>query len=104
MEVKGVTLENNNVVSFPDAPSERAVKHLNELMEAVKKGYSCYVVFVIQMSGAKYFIPNYEHHALFGETLEKAAKKGVKIIAFECDVAKDSIAFKDYVTVKYKEE
>lgn len=100
VEVKGVTLENNNIVSFPDAPSERAVKHLTELMEATKNGYSCYVVFVIQMSGTEYFMPNYENDPLFTETLEKALNNNIKAIAFECNVTPNSIGFKKYIPTK----
>ena len=62
VEVKGVTLENNNVVSFPDAPSERAVKHLDELKNSLNDGYNAYVVFVVQMSDVNYFVPNIENH------------------------------------------
>lgn len=100
-EIKGVTLENNGIVSFPDAPSERAVKHLRELMEALDEGYRCYVIFIIQMYGVKYFIPNYENHREFGETLKMAVEKGVRVLALDCRVGTDFIEAGDYVEVKY---
>ena len=59
IEVKGVTLEQDGIVLFPDAPSDRAVKHVEELMEAVKEGYEAYIILVIQMEGVKYFTPNW---------------------------------------------
>ena len=75
VEVKGVTLENNNVVSFPDAPSERAVKHLDELKNSLNDGYNAYVVFVVQMSDVNYFVPNIENHREFADKLKKLAKQ-----------------------------
>ena len=72
IEVKGVTLEENGVARFPDAPSDRAVKHLEELCKAVKEGYEAYVFFVIQMKGVRYFTPNIDTHPVFCETLKKA--------------------------------
>ena len=73
IEVKGVTLELDGVCKFPDAPSERAIKHVEELEQAVKEGYEAYVFFVIQMKDVKYFTPNMKTHAAFGEALRKAA-------------------------------
>lgn len=91
IEVKGVTLENDGVVKFPDAPTERGVKHIRELCEAVKEGYEAYVFFVIQMKGVKYFTPNMKTHAAFGEALKSAQEQGVRILAYDCKVGKDSI-------------
>ncbi len=99
-EVKGVTLENNNVVSFPDAPSQRAVKHLNELMSALDEGYKCYVIFVVQMKDVAYFEPNYENHPEFAETLKLAREKGVEVVAFDCRITPSSITPGDLVEVK----
>lgn len=99
IEVKGVTLEENGVARFPDAPSERAVKHLNELCQAVKAGYEAYVFFVIQMKGIRYFTPNIDTHPEFGEALRKAKAAGVKVIARDCQVAADSIRIADEVPV-----
>ncbi len=100
MEVKGVTLENSNVVLFPDAPTERGVKHLNELMECVEEGYKAYVIFVIQMKGVGYFTPNSVTHKEFADTLKLAEEKGVGILAFDCNVGEDSIEISERVEVK----
>ena len=86
IEVKGVTLENNNMTAFPDAPSERAVKHVEELIRAVKEGYECYVLFVIQMEGVDYLIPNDITHKAFGDSLRKAREAGVKVVAWDTRV------------------
>lgn len=99
VEVKGVTLENNGVVSFPDAPSERAVKHLSELIEACQMGYGAYVVFVVQMKGVQYFKPNETNHLAFAQKLIEAEKKGVKILAYDCIVKKDSLVLDKEVKV-----
>ena len=86
IEVKGVTLEENGVALFPDAPTERGVKHLNELAKCVADGNGAYVVFVVQMKGVSHFMPNYKTHAAFGETLERVVGMGVKAKAFDCVV------------------
>lgn len=99
MEVKGVTLEENGVVRFPDAPSERAVKHVEELMQAVNEGYEAYVMFVIQMKGVKHFTPNEDTHPEFCNALRKAAKQGVKILAYDCLVTENSLKLHERVTV-----
>ncbi len=104
MEVKGVTLENDAVVSFPDAPSERAIKHLEELVAAKKEGYEVYVLFVVQMKGAQYFTPNRINHPEFAETLEKAAKAGVKILVYDCKVSPDSLILDSPVEVRIKDD
>ncbi len=77
IEVKGVTLEQQNVVLFPDAPSQRAVKHVNELTEAVQQGFEAYVILVIQMENVEYFIPNRETHPEFADALLRARQEGV---------------------------
>ncbi|MDL2295685.1 A/G-specific adenine glycosylase [Lachnospiraceae bacterium OttesenSCG-928-E19] len=99
IEVKGVTLESENVVSFPDAPSERAVKHVKGLMEAVKKGYETYVFFVVQMKGALYFTPNKVMHPDFSDALQEAKKAGVNIVAYECNVKPERIEIAKEVPV-----
>ena len=91
VEVKGVTLEENGVVMFPDAPTERGLKHLNELSESADNGYEAYVCFVIQMKDVLYFTPNYKTHNEFGEALKCIEKNGVNLIALDCEVTKDSI-------------
>lgn len=104
IEVKGVTLEENGVVKFPDAPTERGVKHIGELCEAVKDGYEAYVFFVIQMKGVKYFTPNMKTHAAFGEALRNAQEEGVHILAYDCKVSKDSIKLAKEVPVIFRNE
>ncbi len=99
IEVKGVTLEEDGIVKFPDAPSERAVKHVKELQKAVKEGYEAYVFFVIQMNDVKYFTPNVTTHPEFAEALWEARKAGVKVIAYDCNVTKDSITISEKADV-----
>lgn len=100
IEVKGVTLEENGVAMFPDAPTERGLKHINELIECVKEGYGAYIVFVIQMKGVTEFTPNVKTHKAFADTLKKAVKAGVNIVCVDCKVTKDSIEIDDFVKVK----
>ncbi len=99
IEVKGVTLEENGIVRFPDAPSDRAVKHVQELKKAVEEGYEAYVFFVVQMKGVRYFTPNIDTHPAFAEALKEAADAGVQILAYDCRVAKDEIEVADPVEV-----
>lgn len=99
IEVKGVTLEENGVVRFPDAPSERAVKHLEELGHAVKEGYEAYVFFVIQMKGVHYFTPNRDTHPAFCDALKRAQAAGVHVLAYDCEVSADSIEVNEEVPV-----
>ena len=98
-EVKGVTLEENGVVRFPDAPTERGVKHLHGLIRCVQEGFEAYAVFIIQMKGVKYFEPNRATHPEFAEALIQAAQAGVKLIALDCDVEKDSLRAGDQVEI-----
>lgn len=100
IEVKGVTLEHDGVVSFPDAPSERAVKHVRELMRAVTEGYHAYVLFVIQMTDVSYFMPNEETHPAFGQVLREAAENGVCIKAYDCKVWEKGMAIRSPVEVR----
>ena len=86
IEVKGCTLEINKLGYFPDAPTERGVKHLRELSGAVKEGYECYLAFVIAMNGITKVLPNLETHPEFGTALDEAEKAGVKILYLPCDV------------------
>ena len=104
IEVKGVTLETDGVVKFPDAPTERGVKHLKELCSAVKDGYEAYVFFVIQMKGVKYVTPTMETHAAFGDALRHAKEQGVRILAYDCNVTKDSIEIGKEVPVVFSDE
>ena len=99
IEVKGVTLEQDGIVKFPDAPTERGVKHIEELCQAVEEGYEAYIIFVIQMGQVKYMTPNMRTHKAFGAALVKAKEAGVNILAFECRVTKNSIEMNKEVPV-----
>lgn len=103
IEVKGVTLEEEGVVRFPDAPSERAVKHVEELIRAKKEGYDAYVFLVIQMKGVRYFTPNIDTQPEFAEALKKAKAAGVRILAYDCKVTEDSIQIDEEVPVVLEE-
>ena len=100
IEVKGVTLEENGVVRFPDAPSERALKHVEELIKAKEEGYRAIIFFVIQMKGIKYFTPNDITHKAFGDALRKSEKSGVKILAYDCKITQNSIRIDKEIKVK----
>lgn len=91
IEVKGVTLEEDGVVRFPDAPTERGVKHLEELMAAKEQGYEAWVCFVIQMSDVKHFEPNDRTHPQFGAALRRTQAAGVHILALDCAVAPNGL-------------
>ena len=99
VEVKGVTLEDNGVVKFPDAPTERGVKHINELIDCTKNGYEAYICFIIQMRNCKYFTPNRQTHPEFADVLSKAENNGVNIIALCCDVKPCELIASDFVDV-----
>ena len=98
-EVKGVTLEDDGVVLFPDAPTERGVKHLTELEDAVKNGYGGCVVFVVQLKEAKYFTPNRKTHPEFADKLKEVQKAGVEIFAYTCNVTPNSISLLSQISV-----
>ena len=91
VEVKGVTLERDGAVYFPDAPTERGVKHLEELIACQAEGYEAAVCFVIQMSGMRDFSPNDATHPAFGNALRRAAASGVRVLAMECRVEPDRL-------------
>ena len=97
--MKGVTLEEDGVCRFPDAPSDRAVKHLEELIRAVKDGYDAYVFFVIQMKGVRALEPNDRTHPAFGEALREAARKGVQVLAYDCVVRPDELKIDQRIEV-----
>lgn len=100
MEVKGVTLEEEGVASFPDAPTERGVKHLRELERAVAMGYEGAVLFIIQMEDIAYFTPNRRTHPAFADALAAARDAGVQIYCFECTVTEDSLTVSRPVTCR----
>lgn len=100
LEVKGVTLENNGVCAFPDAPTARGVKHLRELTRAAQDGFGAYVLFVIQMADVKYLHPNDATDPAFGAALRDAPAAGVRILAMDCAVTPDSMTIRKEVPVK----
>ena len=99
LEVKGVTLEQDGVASFPDAPTVRGAKHVRELMQARECGYEAYVLFVIQMKGMQVICPNDRTDPAFGEALRQAAAKGVEVIAIDCLVERDALLPSERVRV-----
>ncbi len=100
LEVKGVTLENDGVASFPDAPTERGIKHINELVSSIKEGYEAYILFVIQMKGIYKFTPNDITHKAFGDALRNAQKAGVKILAVDSIVSPDEIFIDSMIPIE----
>ena len=100
LEVKGVTLENDGVCAFPDAPTDRGAKHLRGLTEAAAEGYGAYVLFVIQMADVKYLHPNDATDPNFGKALREAAANGVTVLAMDCAVDTDSMCIRKNVLVK----
>ena len=94
IEVKGCTLEIDKVGYFPDAPTQRGVKHLYELAGAVKDGYECYIAFVIAINGITKVLPNVETHPEFGVALDEAEKAGVKILYLPCEIKPDELTIK----------
>ena len=100
LEVKGVTLENDGICAFPDAPTQRGVKHLNGLSQAVREGYGAYVLFVVQMADVKYLHPNDATDPAFGIALREAADAGVHILAMDCAVTPDSMTLRLPVLVR----
>lgn len=99
VEVKGVTLEENGEVRFPDAPTERGVKHLHGLQRAVEQGYGAAVCFVIQMKGVTHFRPNDLTHPAFGQALREASAAGVQVLAYDCVVTPESLRMDEPVPV-----
>ena len=99
LEVKGVTLEVDGAARFPDAPTERGVKHVQELIRCLDDGYEAYLLFVIQMQGVRCFEPNWATHPEFAQALQKAHAAGVKLLAYDCDVTPDSIQIRDPVPI-----
>ena len=100
VEVKGVTLEQDGAVYFPDAPTERGIKHLHGLTACLAEGYEAAVCFVIQMAQADFFSPNDQAHPAFGTALRQAAAAGVQILARCCDVTPDRLVLAGEVPVR----
>ncbi len=100
LEVKGVTLEEDGVVRFPDAPTQRGTKHLKGLAKAVQEGYGAYVLFVIQMENVRYLEPNEKTDPAFSIALREAEKAGVKILAMDCRVEPGSMTIEKPVEIR----
>lgn len=100
LEVKGVTLENDGVCAFPDAPTQRGARHLRELTQAVQAGFDAYVLFVIQMSDVKYLHPNDATDPDFGAALRQAKSAGVQVMAVDCLVEQDGMTIGKAVKVR----
>ena len=99
VEVKGVTLEENGKTRFPDAPTQRGIKHIQELQRAVKEGLDATLFFVVQMEGAKSMQPNDETHPAFGAALREATAHGVRVCAYDCEVNPDSLSIRREIPV-----
>lgn len=104
MEVKGVTLEENNIARFSDAPTQRGLKHVEELIHCIQDGYEAYLLFVIQMKGLTCFEPNWNTHPEFGEALIDAQNAGVKLLAYDCFVTENLMEIRDPVPINLKKE
>ena len=102
LEVKGVTLENDGVCAFPDAPTTRGVKHINGLISAVKEGFGAYILFVIQMPDVKYLHPNDRTDPAFGDALRAAADAGVQLLAMDCAVTENTMVLRLPVLIDLK--
>lgn len=100
IEVKGVTLEDDGVVLFPDAPTERGVKHVHELIQCHAEGYETYILFVVQMERARYFTPNRKTHPEFADALCEAKQAGVELLAYMCTVSPDEMKLDKPLEIK----
>jgi len=100
VEVKGVTLEKDGVVLFPDAPTERGTRHIRELIKAKEEGYEASILFVIQMKGVKYFTPNAETDPDFAQALKDAYNAGLNVLAYDCSVREDEMIIDKKIEVK----
>lgn len=104
VEVKGCTLEQGGVARFPDAPTQRGLKHVRELTGYAARGWRCCVLLVIQMKGVREFRPNWTTHAAFGEALREAAAAGVEVRAVDCLVTPDTMKIDRDVPVRLDRE
>ncbi len=100
LEVKGVTLENDGICAFPDAPTQRGARHLQELTQLAQDGYGAYVLFVIQMKNVNYLHPNDATDPAFGKALREAQQSGVQILAMDCTVTEDTMTLHAPVEVR----
>ncbi|MDR3074525.1 MAG: DNA/RNA nuclease SfsA [Candidatus Methanoplasma sp.] len=101
MEIKGVTLEKDGTALFPDAPTERGLKHVKELENSLREGYEAYIMFLIQMKGPGTFSPNYDMHEEFALEVERADRAGVGVLAYDCVVTEDSISLGRQIDIRF---
>lgn len=99
LEVKGVTLERDGICAFPDAPTQRGVKHIQGLIRAAQEGYGAYILFVIQMANVISIHPNDATDPVFGRALREAAKNGVRILAYDCAVTPETMEIRNPVDI-----
>lgn len=99
VEVKGVTLEEDGFARFPDAPTERGVKHIEELQRAAEAGFGAMLFFVVQMEGIHSVAPNDDTHPAFGAALRQASRNGVRVLAYDCLVSPDRLELHSRVKV-----
>ena len=104
IEIKGVTLEEAGICRFPDAPTQRGVKHIRELEKSLEDGYEAWIIFVIQMNGMRQFQPNWKTHEAFGDALVHAWQAGVHILALECNVSEGEIYIEKEIEINLKKE
>lgn len=104
IEIKGVTLEDDGICRFPDAPTQRGVKHIRELENSLQDGYEAWIIFVIQMNGMRQFQPNWKTHEEFGEALVHAEQAGVHVLALECNVSEGEIYIEKEIEINLKKE
>lgn len=101
MEVKGVTLEHDNLCRFPDAPTTRGTKHVLEMIKAVEEGFLGYIMFLVQMKGPKKFYLNWETDPIFSEAIVKAKNKGVNILVYDAVVTENSFTIGENIKIDY---
>lgn len=100
LEVKGVTLLQEGIARFPDAPTNRGVKHIGELVKCKEDGYEAYILFLLEMKGSRWMEPNDATHPAFGQALREAAAKGVQVLAYDCIVMPESLEVDKKVEVR----
>lgn len=100
IEVKGVTLVENGIAKFPDAPTTRGARHVNTLQDCIRNGYAAYVLFVIQRKDASVFSPHDEKDPAFACALRSAAKSGVQVLAIDCTVSEDTLMPRNFVQIQ----
>lgn len=99
LEVKGVTLEEQGVVKFPDAPTQRGTRHIEEMIQAIQQGYACYFLFLVQMEEVQFFTPHNEMDGTFAQALIQGVQQGLKVLAYDCAIKPDEICINGPVKI-----